>query len=1085
MLTLLIGTDWIANRDTILQYVAKDVLDNKSHRILIVPELISHDTERRLCAIAGDTTSRFAEVLSFSRLARRVADSAGHAAVTCMDSGGRVVAMASAVRQLHSKLKAYASVETKPEFLTALIDAVDEFKRCCISAQDLRVAAGRTEGSFAQKLEELSLILEGYDAICKNGKCDPRDQMNWLLEQLESSNFAKDYVFYIDGFPDYTRQHMAILEHLICCCENVTISLNCDSIGSELLAFEKAGETAKELQRIAKKHDIECRVEVVEGRRDKLDAVRKRLFQGNFDALVDPQSLCLYRAGSVYQETLAAANKIQELVRSGYRYRDIGVVCGDMCAYRSTLAMILDRCHIPSYIAGTEAILDKTVITTVLSALDAALGGFERQDVLRYLKSPLSPISMLACDKIESYAILWGIDGGKWINQWEYNPNGLGAKWDSIAEEKLAQLNSDRMRALGPLVKLRDGFRTAGKLAEQLQVLYEFFENIDLRRRLEQMADQLDSEGDNRSAQILNQLWEILMNSIEQLYDVLGDSVWDTDTFTRLFKLLMSQYDVGTIPTVLDAVLVGPVSAMRCQELKHLIVIGAAEGVLPKYAGSSGVLTDQERVALRNLGVPLTGGAMDGVKTEFSEIYGVFCGAKYSITVSFSGAQPSMVYQRLLKMIRAESAISFELAAPSSDPTEAGAYLARIRDKETASRLGIEDVYNFISAAVAHKLEPISIEAVRSLYGSRVELSASQVDKLASCRFHYFLRYGLRVEELKPATVDPAEFGTYVHDVLEHTAAEICDMGGFGSVTEDETVAIAKKHSDAYIEKHFSQIDKERVNYLFNRNIAELELIVRELWDELSHIRFAPVGFEVSFGRQGEYPPIDCSTDALEAEMRGFIDRVDSWSDGANCYFRVVDYKTGKKDLDYCDLINGIGLQMLIYLFALGQEASEMLGANPIPAGVLYFPARVPIISHPGRATDEEVTKDRNKNWERKGLLLLDEEVLRAMESEGAPYRMPYHYRKDGSVSGHVADADQFEMLRNFVFGFLRGLVNEIASGRVDPNPYTRGDRHNACVYCPYGKVCHERIVEGRRNYAAISQEQFWEEVEKAVNNDG
>lgn len=1085
MLTILIGPDWIANRDRILQYIANDVLEEKPHRILMVPELISHDTERRLCAIAGDTTSRFAEVLSFSRLARRVADSVGHAAIKCMDSGGRIVAMASAVRQLHSKLKAYASLETRPEFLTALIDAIDEFKRCCISAQDLREAGKKTQGSFAQKLEELSLILESYDAVCQNGKCDPRNQMNWLLEQLETSDFASEYVFYIDGFPDYTRQHMSILEHLICHSASVTVGLNCDAIGSELLAFEKAGETAKELQAIARKHDIPCCVEVVDGRQDKLGAVRKRLFQGNLDSTADPESLCLYRAGSVYQESLAAANKIQELVRSGCRYRDIGVVCGDMGAYKSTLEMVLDRCHIPAYIAGTEAILDKTVITTVLSALDAALGGFERQDVLRYLKSPLSPLSMYSCDKVERYAILWGIDGNKWITQWEYNPNGLSAEWDSAADEKLAQLNADRKLALDPLVKLRDGFRKADKLSGQIHTLYKFFEDIDLRRRLERMADELDSEGDNRSAQILNQLWEILMNAIEQLYEVLGGSVWDTETFTRLFKLLMSQYDVGTIPTVLDAVLVGPVSAMRCQESKHLIVIGAAEGVLPKYAGSSGVLTDQERVALRMLGVPLTGGAMDGVKTEFSEIYGVFCGAKESITVSFSGAQPSMIYQRLLKMIDAESNASYELAAPSSDATEAGAYLARLHDKKTASRLGIEDVYNFVSSAAAYKLEPISIEAVHSLYGKRVELSASQVDKLANCRFHYFLRYGLRIEELKPATVDPAEFGTYVHDVLEHTAAEICDMGGFKTVSEEETVAIAKKHSDSYIAKHFSQIDKERINYLFNRNVAELELIVRELWDELSHIRFVPVGFEVSFGKKGAYPPIDCSTDSLEAEMRGFIDRVDSWHDGANCYFRVVDYKTGKKDLDYCDLINGIGLQMLIYLFALEQEESEMLGVKPIPAGVLYFPARVPILSHPGKVSDEEVEKDRNKNWERKGLLLLDEEVLKAMESDGALYRMPYHYRKDGSVSGHVANAGQFENLKKFVFTFLRGLVDEIASGQVDPNPYTRGDRHSACAFCPYGKVCHENTVQGRRNYAAISPEKFWEDVEKAVNGNG
>ena len=71
MLTLLLGTDWVANREAILKRMANDVEEKKSGRILIVPELISHDMERRLCKAAGDTSSRFAEVLSFTRLAKK------------------------------------------------------------------------------------------------------------------------------------------------------------------------------------------------------------------------------------------------------------------------------------------------------------------------------------------------------------------------------------------------------------------------------------------------------------------------------------------------------------------------------------------------------------------------------------------------------------------------------------------------------------------------------------------------------------------------------------------------------------------------------------------------------------------------------------------------------------------------------------------------------------------------------------------------------------------------------------------------------------------------------------------------------
>lgn len=166
-------------------------------------------------------------------------------------------------------------------------------------------------------------------------------------------------------------------------------------------------------------------------------------------------------------------------------------------------------------------------------------------------------------------------------------------------------------------------------------------------RRLSDLARDMDGAGDGRSAQILNQLWEILLSALEQMHDVLGDTHWESEHFSRLFKLLLSQYDVGTIPPVLDAVQMGPVTAMRCNRQRHLIVLGAEEGKLPGYSGSKGVLTDQERDALRRMGVPLTGGSMEGIQAEFAEIYGVFCGAQESVTLYCSGEQPSFVFRRL------------------------------------------------------------------------------------------------------------------------------------------------------------------------------------------------------------------------------------------------------------------------------------------------------------------------------------------------------------------------------------------------------------------------------------------------------
>ena len=96
MLRILLSRDWIACRNEILNRIRDDVAQQLPGRILLVPELISHDMERRLCKTAGVTASRFAEVLSFPRLASRVSDRVGNAAMQCLDNGGRIVAMAAA-----------------------------------------------------------------------------------------------------------------------------------------------------------------------------------------------------------------------------------------------------------------------------------------------------------------------------------------------------------------------------------------------------------------------------------------------------------------------------------------------------------------------------------------------------------------------------------------------------------------------------------------------------------------------------------------------------------------------------------------------------------------------------------------------------------------------------------------------------------------------------------------------------------------------------------------------------------------------------------------------------------------------------
>ena len=176
---------------------------------------------------------------------------------------------------------------------------------------------------------------------------------------------------------------------------------------------------------------------------------------------------------------------------------------------------------------------------------------------------------------------------------------------------------------------------------------------------------------------------------------------------------------------------------------------------------------------------------------------------------------------------------------------------------------------------------------------------------------------------------------------------------------------------------------------------------------------------------------------------------------------------------------------MLLYMFALRNSGDPALGNHPVPAGVQYFPARVPILSADGELTEEEAAVERKTLWKRKGLILGDEDVVYALENSDSPMRLSCKRKKDGTLTGDIATKAQFSLLNRYIFHILGNMVADIASGNVEPNPYTRGSSHSACAFCPYGSVCAGDKEEGRRNYKAMTAQRFWEEIGKEADEHG
>lgn len=286
-----------------------------------------------------------------------------------------------------------------------------------------------------------------------------------------------------------------------------------------------------------------------------------------------------------------------------------------------------------------------------------------------------------------------------------------------------------------------------------------------------------------------------------------------------------------------------------------------------------------------------------------------------------------------------------------------------------------------------------------------------------------------------------------------------------------------------YAQTHLTDVlQTARTEYLFHRSFSEVRMVVTELYRELSVSQFAPQWFELHFADDGALPAVRIVGEKMQAELHGFVDRADIWRSGDRVYVRVIDYKTGKKSFDFSHVFYGLGLQMLLYLFAIEQTGERLLHAPLKPAGVLYFPARVERVSIKDKL-DEAKTEDmRRKAQKRSGLLLNATPVLQAMEPcENEPRYLPYTINKVGEREGYLASEEQLAKLERFVFKKVASLGDSLYSGEIDPNPYYFDTKDNACKYCPYLTVCRE-LPEKRWLCGPKDAQTFWQRLEE---NDG
>ena len=1086
MMHFLFGDDEKAKSERLLGAI-REVLERGDEAILLVPEQETVTVERRMVAALPPKAQLSFEVSNFSRLANRIFRTVGGLSYRYATKSATALVMWRTLREIAPMLTQYSEhAATDLRLTEQMLGAITQLKAYTVTPEMLTEAADTmaADDPLCRKLRDLALVLATYGAELQKRYDDSTDDIARATKLLrENRSLLKSTHVFLSSFTDFTGAELALIGALLATAASVTVLSPLRDKNEGGIHLASATATYHKLTALAKKEGKRVFFDTCKAGRPQcaLDFVRRDLFSLQAEpaplALSDTSEIALTACANPYEEAEYAANLIARAVREGARYRDFTVVVRDTAAYTGILDAALEKEGIPYYLAEKTDVTVRPLIKLLQFALRIGRYGWQKEDVVGYLKTGLTGISPDDVNFFEEYAEVWRVAGKKtFVTPFTMNPDGYSERVSERAARILAGANRAREALLPPLLTYLEALEGHFTAKTAAKATYRFLQDLDVPARLKERATARLAAGEPREAEEEARLFGVVVDALETAAKALDLHELDLTAFADALSLLFAGTDIGVIPTSCDEVMIGSAATLRAAPTKSVLLMGLCDGVFPMTVTDKGLLSDAEKRRLQELDIHLSADLATAASDELFYLYRAMSLPEEHLYLSYTKAavdgrhtEPSIGISRIKALFPTLKETDYAAVAPLDKifsragakehlrelaPKAREAVLTLLREEEASAaeidnlQRPVTDKDAFVSPAVADTLFDNSA------------FNPTGLEKFVSCRFAYYCDKILHLRAEPSDSLDAAAIGTFIHYVLESTIKAISKSGkGFAAYTEVETNEIVESSLlayRAYLVEAGGGISP-RAEVLLTRLASLARIVVGALVAEFADSSFTPAFFELDLRRFGDSSEVTL-TDGTAIPLSGKADRVDLYrAPSGEAYLRVADYKTGRKSFHREDITKGFCLQMPLYLFALckGENSAlaDRLGLSdgtPIkPAGVTYLSTAVGNENTPARIGREEAIASAASRLRREGLLPDSEELLTAIS-----------HSKSSSVLGapktrkaRLTSPDEFEQLFSELADTVARIGAEMKSGSATVAPTDQNGK-NACAYCPYAAVC-------------------------------
>ena len=1078
--------------------------------LIIVPDQFTMQTQKDLVMRSDRGGILNIDVLSFGRLSHRILEEVGTKEMPVLDDTGKSLVLQKIAADLKEQLPAMGSLLHKQGYIHEVKSAISEFMQYGISTQDMDklITSAEKRGALAMKLRDLKTLYRGFQDYIRDHFITTEETLDVLRRSLVKSKILQGSVVVFDGFTGFTPIQNRLIQELMRVCEEtiVTVTIGAKEdpyqMDGEQKLFHLSKKTVADLVKLAAEAEVTRGEDVfVKGGPNRfteapaLCYLEQNLFRYQYEPYTEKQrEIRMFEALSPREEVHQTALYIRKLIREeGLAYRDIAVVIGDLEGYASYVETEFGQLEIPCFLDRTRGIVLNPMIEYIKSALQLYIRDFSYDTVFHFLRSGMADISREEIDELENYVIRTGARGYRtysrlFTRRTEEMQKGSGQEDTERAEETMERLNRIRQQFAETVEILHMAPRA--KAGEYVDHLYDFLEQNQVQQKLLNYQQQFEQEGDLAKAREYAQIYRLVMDLLDQIYELLGEEEISLQEFADILEAGFGEITVGTIPQNVDRIVVGDMERTRLKQVKVLFFLGVNDGNIPKNASKGGIISDMDREFLIESGTEMAPSPRQQMYIQRLYLYLNMTKPSERLYLSYAkvnsdgkGIRPSYLIdtvRKLFPQLAVEYPQNRSRIEQIEGRQEGARYLAEELREYADGTLREEERQDFYLMYRAYEADPegrdrltaaafrrykesgLSRIVARALYGRQLENSVSRLETYAACACRHFLQYGLSLQEREEFGFEVSDMGNVYHAVLENFAGKLAESGRtWCDFDENFATQAIKEAVEGYAATYGETVlySSARNEYAITRMSRILTRTVLTLQQHLKQGSFQPDDYELSFRFAEDLDSIHVDLSEEEKmHLQGRIDRIDVSEDAEHVYVKVIDYKSGNKKFDLAALYYGLQLQLVVYMnAAMELEGRKHPDKEIVPAALLYYHIDDPTIETPVELTQEQINEEILAKLRMNGVVNSDPAVVERLDRflQDKSKVIPVEKKKDGSFSARsgVLSREEMQLVSSYVDTKIREIGREILDGKIAANPYEKGNEE-ACTYCAYKKVC-------------------------------